>query len=192
MDLHFANSHRGELPPKATHRTNIVRGFESPERGKGIPILGQILRVCVIQHPSYRRYTSRRSEGFGRDIGLRLRLSVTVRPFALVFAFVIFVFVLVFILFGLRLVPFLPIAGPLTPSTLLGKGVTFGRNMVLLATDSAEFNKLLRPSALGSVDSLRLGGKSLESCPRFWPRELPSQVSLNRFRGIGCGCVVTV
>ena len=150
-----------------------------------------MLRAYVVQYLSYWRYTSRCSKGFGRNIGLRLRLSVTVRPFALPFATIL-------VLLGFGLAPLrlillsLVVAGPLTPSTLLGEGVTFGRNMVLLATDSAEFNKLLRLSAFGPVDSLRLGGKSFESCPRFWPRELPSQVSLNRFRGIGCGCVVTV
>lgn len=131
------------------------------------------------------------SKGFGRNVGLRLRLSITVRPFALPFATVLVL--LGFGLAPLRLI-FLSLvdAGSLTPSTLLGEGMTFGRNMVLLATDGAEFDELLRPSALGPVDSLRLGGKSLESCPRFWPRELPSQISLNGFRGIGCGCVVTV
>ena len=125
------------------------------------------------------------------NIGLRLRLSVTMRPFTFPFATIL-------VLLGFGLAPLrlillsLIIAGSLTPSTLLGKSVIFGRNMVLFAIDSAEFDKLLRLSALGPVDSLRLGGKSLESCPRFWPRELLSQVSLNKFRGIGYRYVVTV
>ena len=52
--------------------------------------------------------------------------------------------------------------GPLTPSALFNKGIIFKYNIKLLIIDNIEFNEFLRLSAIQTVDSLLLGGKSLE------------------------------
>ena len=52
--------------------------------------------------------------------------------------------------------------GLLTPSALLNKGIIFKYGIKLFTIDNIEFNKLLRLSAIRTVNSLFLKGKNLK------------------------------